>query len=44
MYGRTFSSKKEFFDWLEENKDNIDWDLDVEFSWYYKEDEEEEED
>ena len=37
LYGRTFQSKREFFRWLEANEDNIDWDEDIELSWYYKE-------
>ena len=40
MYGKTFSSKKEFFKWLEENEDRIDWDYDVELGWYWKDDDE----
>ena len=40
MYGKTFSSKKEFFKWLEENEDRIDWDYDVELGWYWKDDKE----
>ena len=36
LYGKTFYSKKEFLKWLEENEDKIDWDYDVEFDWYYK--------
>lgn len=40
LYGKTFSSKKEFFKWLEENEEKIDWDYDVEFEWYWKVDEE----
>lgn len=38
LYEKTFSSKKKFLKWLEENEDNIDWDYEVEFSWYYKND------
>ena len=41
MYGQTFHSKREFFKWMEENEDKIDWDEDVELGCYYKEDEEE---
>lgn len=40
MYGKTFCSKKQFLKWFEEHEDEIDWDYDVEFSWYYKEEEE----
>jgi hypothetical protein len=42
MYEHTFSSKKEFFKWLEENEDKIDWDWEVEFAWYWKEKDDEE--
>ena len=41
MYEHTFSSKKQFFKWLEENEDKIDWDWEVEFAWYWKEKDEE---
>ena len=40
LYGKTFSSRKEFFKWLKENEERIDWDYDVEFEWYWKDDEE----
>ena len=40
IYGQTFHSKREFFKWIEEHKDEIDWDEDVELGWYYKEYEE----
>ena len=43
MYGQTFHSKREFFKWIEEHKDEIDWDEDVELGWYYKEEDEDEE-
>lgn len=43
LYGKTFSSKKQFLKWFEEHSDEIDWDYDVELSWYYKDEEEEEE-
>ena len=39
MYGKTFGSKKQFLKWFEEHENEIDWDYDVEFSWYYKEEE-----
>lgn len=39
LYGRSFSSKKEFLKWFKEHEDEIDWDYDVELSWYYKEEE-----
>ena len=42
MYGKTFSSKKQFLKWIEEHEDEIDWDEDVELCWYYKEEDEEE--
>ena len=29
MYGQTFHSKREFFKWIDENEDKIDWDEDV---------------
>ena len=38
LYGTTFSSKKSLLKWLEEHEDEIDWDYDVELSWYYKDD------
>ncbi len=41
MYGKTFSSKKEFLKWFEEHEDKIDWDYDVEFSWFWKEEDDE---
>ena len=41
MYGQTFRSKREFFKWIEEHEDEIDWDEDVELGWYYKEEDEE---
>lgn len=41
LYGKTFSSKKEFLKWFEEHSDEIDWDYDVELSWYYKSEEDE---
>ena len=42
MYEHTFSSKKQFFKWLEENEDKIDWDWEVEFAWHWKEKDDEE--
>ncbi len=42
MHGQTFHSKREFLRWIDEHKDEIDWDEDVEFGWYYKEEDEEE--
>ena len=39
LYGRTFSSKKEFIKWFEEHEDEIDWDYGVELSQYWKEEE-----
>ncbi len=41
LYGKTFQSKREFFKWLEQNEDNIDWDEDVELGWYLKEEDDE---
>ena len=41
MYGKTFSSKKEFLKWFEEYEDKIDWDYDVELSWFWNEEDEE---
>ena len=41
MYGQTFHSKREFLRWIDEHKDEIDWDEGVELGRYYKEDEEE---
>ena len=38
LYGTSFSSKKALLKWLEEHEDEIDWDYDVELSWYYKDD------
>ena len=38
LYGSSFSSKKSLLKWLEEHEDEIDWDYDVELSWYYKDD------
>ena len=43
MYGQTFHSKREFFKWIDEHKDEIDWGVDVELGWFYKEDDDEEE-
>lgn len=42
MYGKTFRSKREFFKWIEEHEDEIDWYEDVELGWYYKKEDEEE--
>ena len=36
LYDTTFSSKKALLKWLEEYEDEIDWDYDVELTWYYK--------
>ena len=35
LYSKTFNSKKQFLKWFEEHKDEVDWDYDVEFCWYY---------
>ena len=43
MYGQNKKKKREFFKWIEEHKDEIDWDEDVELGWYYKEEDEDEE-
>ena len=42
MYGQIFHSRREIFKWIDEHKDEIDWDEDVELGWYYKEEDEEE--
>ena len=31
MHGQTFHSKREFLRWIDEHKDEIDWDEDVEY-------------
>lgn len=41
MYGKTFSSKKEFLKWFEEHEDEIDWAYDVEFSWFWNDEDDE---
>lgn len=42
LYGKTFSSKKQFLKWIEEHEDEIDWGEYVELGWYYKEYDEDE--
>ena len=42
MCGQIFHSRREFFKWIDEHKDEIDWDEDVELGWYYKEEDEDE--